>query len=123
MGLSWGNSIKNFQNLTKKTSKNVEKEMIKLVEKTGLGIYTDAKRGTPKETGRLRNSWKKKSRRKKKQFEYIVSNPVEYGIYIERGSRKSPPRRMLLKAFNSNVKKMKKGLKQIMKKESNKWQQ
>ena len=123
MGLDWGNSVKNFQSTAKKTGKNVEKEVQKLTEKTGRGILKDAIRLTPTDTGKLKRSWKKKSQRRKKQYEYTITNSTSYAIYVEHGSRKTPPRRMLSKAFNTNSKRMKKGLDRIIKKESNKWQQ
>ena len=94
MGLSWGNSVREFQKTTKKTVVDMNKRIVMVQELTGKDIKKDAQANTPKLSGKLRAGWKLvkvRSARRAKQVEVV--NDVPYGVYVENGTSKQPPPR------------------------------
>ena len=96
--LSWGNSFIRFDNLTKDTEKRLHKDIGKIVTDTGTKLRKDARRFAPVETGLLRKSWTKKNKGKGVDRKVIIENKVPYGGFVEFGTIRMAPRRMLSKA-------------------------
>jgi len=111
--VSFGNTVREFQSLTKNTSKNVQKEIEALVRKTALEVVRDVKRFTPVRTGALRDAWKFQKRGSGRNTRYEISNSKKYATYIENGTRYIVPRRMLARALSLGENRLRKRLKQL----------
>jgi HK97 gp10 family phage protein len=101
MGLSWGNSFIRFDNLTKETVKDLKKDIQNIVTDTGTHVKRKARLYTPVDTGLLRSSWKKKSSGSGFKRKVVISNDVFYGVFVEFGTIRMAPRRMLKRAVMS----------------------
>jgi len=119
MKLSWGNSIKKFQNHLGRTERYVENETGKLVDKTGRNVRADARSYTPVRTGLLKKSWVISKSGRGRGRKVTVSNEQDYATHVEEGTRKTMPRRMLAKAMIRNNRKMKRDLELIRHRTSN----
>lgn len=70
------------------------------VRAIGLHINTQAVQMTPVDTGRLRAAWLTESGDLPDGEVYVdIKNPVEYARYVEEGTDKMAPRRMLGRAI------------------------
>jgi HK97 gp10 family phage protein len=117
--LSWGQSVRAFNTLVASTSKNVQKDVEKAVDKTGDVVYGEAKRLTPRRTGRLDNGWRKSRRGRGKNRRVNVFNNVPYGPFVEFGTSRMAPRHMLRNAQAKGNRFLSKELRKINRKTSN----
>ena len=118
MGLSWGNSLKNFQKSIKDTVKDTEKEMEKIMNQTGDVVKASAMKNTTSKSGRLRRGWRIQRKGKGSKRIDSIFNEVPYANIIENGSRKVPPRRMLMRAVRKGKVFLKRQLVKLQKRQS-----
>jgi len=121
MGLSWGNSVRNFQNLTKRTAIDVEKSTMKIVDLTAKDVKRYAEQATPVKSGKLKRSWKILKRGRGKNRKVEILNRLDYASLVENGTSKMPPKRMLAKAVIRGDRLLKRRLEALKRLTSNKF--
>ena len=99
MGISWGDTIKNFQRRTVQVSIDVEKRTKNIVDLTSRDIKRWAEKETPVDSGKLKSSWRLYKSGLGKKRRVVITNLQDYVVPVEHGTRKTPPRRMLAKAM------------------------
>jgi len=98
MSLSWGSSFVQFDSIVKAQTPYVRKEIDKIIDKTGDDVHRWVAASTPVDTGLLKKSWVLKKSRKRKRLRVDITNKVFYANFVENGTIKMAPRRMLRKA-------------------------
>jgi HK97 gp10 family phage protein len=107
-GMSWGNSITNFQKVTKVAGLDMEKESEKISDKVGQFLKVRAEARTPIKTGKAKNSWAKSTSKSGRQRKVTVFNTAKtpkglfYLNFVERGTIKIAPRRFFAKAIKES---------------------
>jgi HK97 gp10 family phage protein len=117
-GISWGGSLNRLKQLFKDTSKDVEDEIDKAIASEVKKITHDAKRRTPVRTGRAKRGWQNK---KLKKSEYEIRNRVSYIRFLEFGTRRIRPRRMLDLSLRAGRARLRRSIKKIMNKQKRRW--
>jgi mevalonate kinase len=118
MRLSWGNSVRNFQRHINNTTKLTNKQTKKIVDQTAADVLRFAKTGTPRRTGKLVSGWRIIKRGSGEKRKVFIENLVKYAIYVEHGTSKQAPRRMMLKALIRGQRRMKRRLEILKRKMS-----
>lgn len=85
-----------FRATIAKRAKQLSRDIQVINAKVARDLQTDAKRNTPVRTGDLRDGWQMIP---VSQWEYWVTNDVEYGPYVEFGTSKMAGRFMLTRAI------------------------
>lgn len=116
VNLSWGNTIKAFENRIKKRVLVMEKDIQNLVNDTAEQILIAAKKHTPKDTGNLKNAWTLLGRGRGHKRKVTISNNLNYAGIIEYGSNKKAPARMLTQGVASGRRFMRRRIRQIKRK-------
>ena len=75
------NFLKNIDNI----QNNFYEDLENLIKKYGVYLFTNTKKRTPVDKGKLRRRWQKKN--KKGDLYIRLYNNTEYGIYVEYGHR------------------------------------
>ena len=105
MTLSWGNSVETFGARIRRANKMLDQGTQKIVDQTGVDTKRFAEAGTPVDTGALRASWKIQTSGKGAKRKVVIANTVfdrtgvDYAPFVEYGTIKMAPRRMLTKAL------------------------
>ena len=101
VALTFGNTVKSFPALVNSKSRKVQKAIKQILERAANEVLRELRipdKDYNDQTGTLRGSWKKN---KLKGYRWKISNRTKYASYIENGTVKIAPRRMLHKALNN----------------------
>ena len=116
--ITFGDTVRNFQDLVRSTSKQVQKDIEEAVILTAKEVLTDVKRFTPKRSGRLRAAWTSSKSGHRSRTRVTIANATSYANYVENGTRYMAPRRMLRRAVRRGNMKLVKRLREIRAKAS-----
>lgn len=99
MSMNWGNTVANFVKTVNATSKDMQKDIQQVVDRTAKDVERMVKANTPVDSGRLRRGWRSTATGKGSKRIVRISNSVPYAKMVENGTRKMAPRRMLARAY------------------------
>ena len=115
MGMSWGNSISSFKNMSRDTGKNTKRSTQRIVDEVSRLALADVMSFTPMKTGRLRSGWRMKKGRSGENRMDTIENNVDYAVPVEHGTNRKKPRLMLKRAMNKAAVRLRRRLKREMK--------
>jgi hypothetical protein len=101
VALTFGNTVKSFPVLENSRSRRVQKKIKQILEMTANEVLRELRvpdKDYMDRTGKLRSSWRK---RKLDGYRWKIGNRTKYASYIENGTVKIAPRRMLHRAMNN----------------------
>ena len=119
--ITFGNTVRDFDVLTRNTSKLVEKEVEKIIKRIGKRMLARVKRLTPRRTGRLRKAWRGRQRETRFQTRYELSNRTSYASFVENGTKFMVPRKMLQNTVKWGENELKKALAKLSRKVQSGW--
>jgi hypothetical protein len=101
ISLTFGDTVKSYPVLENSTSRKVQKRIKDILTKTANEVLRELRipgKDYNDRTGKLRSSWKK---RKLKGYKWRISNRTKYASYIENGTVRIAPRKMLHRALRN----------------------